>query len=96
MTPRRGTTPTSDDITNPYTEPTKLLRKGSKDTGNDTGVRWVQWHLNRLKYCLGSDGIDGDFGPKTLAAVLAFQSSAKIEVDGVVGPETRAALKVAG
>lgn len=91
-----ATAPTQDTTTNPYTEPTSLLRKGAKDKAGESAVKWVQWHLSRLKYSLGSEGIDGDFGPKTLAAVLAFQSSAKIEVDGVVGPETRASLKAGG
>jgi peptidoglycan hydrolase-like protein with peptidoglycan-binding domain len=37
---------------------------------------------------------DGDFGPITLRAVKAFQSSHHLVVDGIVGPATRAALGV--
>ena len=37
--------------------------------------------------------IDGEYGPATSAAVTAFQREMKIEVDGVVGPETRKALR---
>src|SRR5438045_1913303 len=36
--------------------------------------------------------IDGVAGPRTTAAVLAFQRRAHLPVDGVVGPRTRAAL----
>jgi peptidoglycan hydrolase-like protein with peptidoglycan-binding domain len=36
--------------------------------------------------------VDGDFGPLTLAAVKAFQSSKDLEPDGLVGPLTKAAL----
>lgn len=78
--------------TNPYSEPTTLIKQGSS---NDEAVKWIQWELHRLNYDLGDDGIDGDFGAKTLSAVKKFQSDANIEVDGIVGSETRKALKAA-
>jgi peptidoglycan hydrolase-like protein with peptidoglycan-binding domain len=37
--------------------------------------------------------VDGIFGPKTLAAVKAFQKSHGLKVDGLVGPKTTAALR---
>jgi cell wall-associated NlpC family hydrolase len=39
---------------------------------------------------------DGIFGPKTKAAVLAFQRAQGIEVDGIVGPQTWGKLRGAG
>jgi peptidoglycan L-alanyl-D-glutamate endopeptidase CwlK len=39
--------------------------------------------------------IDGDFGPGTTAAVIAFQRSEGLLPDGVAGPRTAAALGVA-
>ena len=35
---------------------------------------------------------DGNFGPLTLQAVLQFQRQARIQVDGIVGPQTMGAL----
>jgi hypothetical protein len=56
-------------------------------------TRDVQEKLLLLGYEPGS--IDGIYGKKTRAAVLAFQADAKIKVDGKVGPQTRTALESA-
>lgn len=75
----------------PWAEPAYYVSRGS----SGSGVKWVQYHLKRLGYDLGSAGIDGICGSKTDAAIRAFQKAKKLEVDGIVGPKTRAALKSA-
>jgi len=40
-------------------------------------------------------GVDGIIGPKTDAAIVAFQTAAGLEVDGELGPETDNALSTA-
>lgn len=78
----------TDPNVNPYAEPTtSTLKKGSR--GN--GVKWLQWQLNKVA---GANlKIDGDFGAATQSAVLAFQKDMKLETDGIVGKDTRTALK---
>jgi peptidoglycan hydrolase-like protein with peptidoglycan-binding domain len=39
--------------------------------------------------------IDGDYGTSTTNAVIAFQKASGLTADGVVGPQTRAALRTA-
>ena len=72
---------------NPYVQPAATLRSGS--TGE--GVKWVQWQLDRLGYAPGK--IDGIFGAATDKAVRALQHDAGIAADGIVGANTRAALR---
>lgn len=59
----------------------------------DTGpnVTYLQQQLNSDN----SAGLatDGDFGPATESAVMAYQSSRRLDVDGVVGPQTWNALE---
>lgn len=52
-------------------------------------VSAVQVLLNRHDAGLE---VDGHFGPKTTAAVVAFQKTQGLEADGIVGPSTAAAL----
>jgi peptidoglycan hydrolase-like protein with peptidoglycan-binding domain len=39
--------------------------------------------------------VDGDYGPSTQTAVEQFQSSKNLDADGIVGPQTLAALQKA-
>lgn len=54
-------------------------------------VATIQEKLTALGYAPGP--IDGTYGPTTAAAVLAFQRDNGLEQDGVVGGETRKALR---
>lgn len=70
----------------------RILKFGCK--GDD--VRKLQEDLIKLGYNVGPDGADGDFGGNTKNAVMAFQRNKGLEpVDGEVGNDTRAALKLA-
>jgi hypothetical protein len=51
----------------------------------------VQTRLASLGWSPGV--LDGEYGPATAAAVSAFQQASGLEVDGVVGRVTRAALR---
>ena len=65
--------------------PFPLVRKGDQNHPVKT-----------LQYLLGARGhtvtVDGIFGPKTDAAVRAFQQQKGLAVDGIVGPNTWGAL----
>ncbi len=52
----------------------------------------LQTELNFLGYGVGR--ADGIYGSKTKAGVIAFQSAYHLKVDGIVGPQTVAALTV--
>jgi hypothetical protein len=77
---------------NPYKEPTVLLKfinvKSEISKVRDT-VKWLQWELVEAGYKID---IDGKFGSKTNTALKSFQTSSKLEVDGICGPLTRKAL----
>ncbi len=76
------------DALQPVRDGVLLLRRGSRGEP----VRLLQQHLTSLGLTLVDDGI---FGRLTDGAVRAFQHAAGIKVDGVVGPQTLAALDAA-
>jgi len=63
-----------------------ILREGARGAF----VVDLQGQLQRLGYFAGR--LDGNFGPLTRAAVLAFQADGKLDVDGIVGGATWGAL----
>jgi putative chitinase len=66
-----------------------VLKQGS--TGPD--VRNLQQQLKDLGF--DPNGVDGNFGPGTRAAVIAFQRSKGLQANGMAGPATMAALQSA-
>jgi hypothetical protein len=52
-------------------------------------VKWIQTRLGAHGHKVT---VDGEYGPKTAAAVKAFQGDAKLTKDGETGPKTWAAL----
>lgn len=66
-----------------------VLRKGEHE--GEPPVERLQSMLNFVK---GVDDlvVDGIFGPKTEAAVRAFQADENLTVDGIVGRHTWSAL----
>jgi hypothetical protein len=67
-----------------------VLKKGS--SGSE--VTSLQQRLKELGF--DPNGVDGNFGPGTRDAVVAFQKSKGLEADGKVGPSTLAALNLNG
>ncbi len=62
------------------------------DAGNH-GTEWLQESLNTLMKA-GLD-VDGSFGKRTAMAVQQFQEAHGLTADGLVGPQTLAALETA-
>jgi len=66
-----------------------ILKQGS--SGPD--VQDLQQKLKDLGF--DPNGVDGNFGPGTRAAVVAFQQSKGLQADGIPGPATLGALQAA-
>lgn len=82
-------TNTDDAVTHDYGTRLLLYKKGHAMLRGDD-VLAVQARLTELGFDPGKT--DGVYGPKSTAAVTAFQAAAGIEDDGIVGPVTRGRL----
>lgn len=75
--------------------PVPIMPKPSVSTAKlgNMGIAAIQARLNALgaKPSLVVDGISG---PKTTAAIKAFQAAHGIETDGIAGPITQAAMGI--
>jgi peptidoglycan hydrolase-like protein with peptidoglycan-binding domain len=65
-----------------------VLKQGS--SGPD--VTALQTRLKELGF--DPNGVDGNFGPGTKAALIAFQKSKGLTADGIAGPQTMGALQL--
>ncbi len=85
ITPEPPAAPTPTPTPAPAITPNRsypILRRGDKGEN----VRKMQQRLMELGYLNGN--IDGNFGPQTYSAVLAFQKANGLTRDGEAGPAT--------
>jgi peptidoglycan hydrolase-like protein with peptidoglycan-binding domain len=76
---------------NQATQAPLALGSGYGRSGGSVRVRALQRRLRALGQQPGP--IDGLYGPLTKAAVMRFQSSAALAIDGIAGPQTQRALR---
>jgi hypothetical protein len=82
----------SSSVQNPDALALQSVQKGLQLLGNGNAgplVESLQRQLSDAGYPVEADGI---FGPKTEAAVRAFQTAHGLQIDGIVGPETSGRL----
>src|SRR5262245_57452472 len=68
----------------------QILQQGS----NGPDVSKLQQRLKDSGF--DPNGVDGNFGPGTRAALIAFQQSKGLQPDGIAGPQTLASLQLNG
>ena len=90
-TPTTSATTTQKTTTSAASVPAPSVPLKPGDTG--TQVKVLQTGLAALGYDPGK--VDGVYGTATTNAVVAFQKASGLTADGVVGPQTRAALRTA-
>jgi len=59
-----------------------------KEGASGHNARALQKYLKKFGYMDPDSKLDGDFGPKTVAAVKKFQKMTGLKIDGEVGPRT--------
>lgn len=70
---------------------TQDMREGSEGAEvEELQIRVAGWAADAPEQTYVS--VDGEFGPETEAAVVRFQEAYGLQPDGIVGPQTRAAL----
>jgi hypothetical protein len=75
-----------------YPGPRKIGMRG-KASGPGAFIAAIQWRLNAWGVATPPLSVDGDFGPKTRDAIVAFQKQRRLSpVTGAVGPRTWYAL----
>jgi len=79
-----------DSVSTGGTTTTAANSSGGSSGGDGNDVLQIQRELNALGCNPGP--LDGTLGPDTEAGIRHFQQTAGIAVDGIVGPQTRAAL----
>ena len=92
-----------DDLSVSYSDLSDItgvfsLGSGFESEQGSEDVKKIQRQLKQLGYDLGTfgdqaDGVDGQFGSMTEAAIKAFQEAHGLEADGIIGPETLKALQ---
>jgi hypothetical protein len=88
-----ATQPTTTASTTPATPAVSPPATTLKPGDQGVQVKRLQRALTRLGYAAGA--VDGDYGTSTQAALKRFQGASKLTADGVLGPATLKALKLA-
>lgn len=91
---KKKASPTPTPAPGPAPAPAPMIGNTAVDRASALYVKWVQQSLNQVANA--GLAVDGDFGPITHNAVVAFQKSKGLVVDGIVGEQTETALVAAG
>jgi peptidoglycan hydrolase-like protein with peptidoglycan-binding domain len=76
----------------PKAAPNLRIIAGAIGAFDPNVTKWLQDSLNKLVKPSPNLDVDGIYGPKTVAAVEAFQKKLGLQVDGLAGQLTHAAI----